>query len=471
MKKQVQLDEKGYRKYGMLDNLAYAAGDLGCNMSFALKNTLIIFWTQYMGLSAELYAGLYLIVQIWDAINDPIIGSMVDADKRKYKRNKFLTYIFVGSIGLIVAGALCFLPVPNAKWSIKAILFIAGYVFWDAFYTIANVPYGSLLSLISTEPGDRASLSAWRSVGGMVGNMVPMVLLPMLIYDANDNIIGPRVFFVALLMGVFGFLCFQFMIRNTVVRVDTDVQVSDEPVKFNVFAALKNFAKNRPAVGATIAAMGMFLGMQGATAANTVVWQSYFNNVQISGLVSAFAMIPIVLFTPLARKMVVKYGKKELATVGAIVSIVACIAQVALPITPDGTGIAMWIVCSLFNSLGIGIYSTVSWSMMGDAIDYNEWKNGTREEGTVYAMHSFFRKLAQGAGPSAVLLIMAALGYVGANEGNQLFEVALNMRYLVAALNLLSGVMMFVGLSLVYNLDKKTTEQMKLELTQKHENE
>ena len=94
MKKQVKLDEKGYRKFGMLDNLAYAAGDLGCNMSFALKNTLIIFWTQYMGLSAELYAGLYLIVQIWDAINDPIIGSMVDADKRKYKRNKFLTYIF-----------------------------------------------------------------------------------------------------------------------------------------------------------------------------------------------------------------------------------------------------------------------------------------------------------------------------------------------------------------------------------------
>ena len=469
--KKVQLDEKGYRKYGMIDNLAYAAGDLGCNMSFALKNTLIIFWTQYMGLSAELYAMLYLVVQIWDAINDPIIGSMVDADKRKYKRNKFLQYIFVGSIGLVVAGALCFLPVPNAEWSIKAILFIAGYVFWDAFYTVANVPYGSLLSLISTEPGDRASLSAWRSVGGMVGNMVPMILLPMLIYDTNDNIIGPRVFLVALLMGVFGFLCFQFMIKNTVVRVDTDVQVSEEPVKFNVFAALKNFAKNRPAVGATIAAMGMFLGMQGATAANTVVWQSYFNNVQISGLVSAFAMIPIVLFTPLARKMVVKYGKKELATVGSIVSIVACIAQVALPITPDMSGIVMWIVCSLFNSLGIGIYSTVSWSMMGDAIDYNEWKNGTREEGTVYAMHSFFRKLAQGAGPSAVLLIMAALGYVGANEGNQLFEVALNMRYLVAGLNLLSGVMMFVGLSLVYNLDKKTTEQMKNELAQKHENE
>ena len=90
--------------------------------------------------------------------------------------------------------------------------------------------------------------------------------------------------------------------------------------------------------------------------------------------------------------MVVKFGKKELATVGSIVSMIACGLMCVLPISPDGTGIVIYVVCQLFNSLGMGIYSTVSWSMMGDAIDYNEWKFGTREEGTVYALHSFFRK-------------------------------------------------------------------------------
>ena len=112
----------------------------------------------------------------------------------------------------------------------------------------------------------------------------------------------------------------------------------------------------------------------------------------------------------------------------------------------------------------MGIYSTVSWSLMGDAIDYNEWKTGSREEGTVYSLHSFFRKLAQGLGPSLVLVIMAALGYVGANGGNQEFAVALNMRYLVAALYLFSAVMQFVGLALVYNLDKKNLAKMTEEL-------
>lgn len=467
MAKQATYDEKGYQKFGMRDNLAYAAGDFGCNMSFALKSTLIIFWTQFMGMDSLVYAGLLILVQVWDAINDPLIGSIIDADKRQYKRNKFLAYIFAGSIGLVVAGALCFVPWKGAPAMAKNILFIAGYVLWDACYTLANVPYGSLLSLISAEPGDRASLSAWRSVGSLVGQMATMVILPFIIYDADDNIIGERVFLAALVMGVIAFFAFQYMIRNTQIRCEDSVSCNEEGPKFNVFKAMGNFLKNRPAVGATLAAMGMFLGMQGGTAAVTVLFQSYFNNVKISGLVQMFAMLPIILFTPLARKMVLKYGKKELSVFGAVCSIVACVGMLILPITPDNTGLILYVICQFVNSLGMGIYSTVSWSLMGDAIDYNEWKNGAREEGTVYSLHSFFRKLAQGLGPSMVLVIMVALGYVEENQGNQLFEVAQNMRYLVAALYLFSAVMQFIGLGIVYNLDKKTLENMQNELNER----
>ena len=470
MKKAQKLDSNGHRQFGMRDCLAYAAGDFGCNMSFALKGTMAIFWTQFMRMDSILYAGLLILVQVWDAINDPLIGSIIDNDKkRKYKRGKFLAYIWFGSIGLLVAGALCFIPwVKNAQPLIKAIVFIAGYILWDAFYTIANVPYGSLLSLISKEPADRASLSAWRSVGSLVGNMVPMVILPMLIYDSNNNILGERVFFIALIMGVAGFFAFQFMIKNTVIRVDENITVSEEQEKFNILKAMGNFMKNRPAVGATIAAMGMFIGMQAASTAVTVMFQSYFKNVGISGVITMFALIPIVVFTPLARKLVVKYGKKELSVVGTLCSLVAALLMVVAPITPDVTGIVLYVVCQLIYSLGMGIYSTVSWSMMGDAIDYNEWKFGVREEGTVYSLHSFFRKLAQGIGPSLALVIMVVLGYSEINAGNQLFSVALNMRYLVAALYLFAAIMQFVGVALVYNLDKKTLEQMNNELAVRH---
>ncbi len=473
MKKQKALDANGKRKFGLLDSVSYAAGDLGCNMSFALKGTMALFWTQIMGMGLW-YSLLLVIVQVWDAINDPLIGSIIDADRRTYRKNKFLSYIWLGSIGLIVGGACCFLPFPQAPVWAKAIIFVAGYVVWDAFYTIANVPYGSLLSLISNDPADRASLSAWRSIGSMIGNMLPMVILPFIIYNKDGSLNGIKVFLAALIMGALGFICFQFMIKNTVVRVDTSVKLNEDMPKFNVFKALGNFIKNRPAVGATVAAMGMFIGMQGATTAVSVVFQIYFKNAQISGIVQLFAMIPIILFTPLARKMVTKYGKKELSVVGAICSIVG--GAGLFIIIPDNTGVDLiiYVVCQLVYSLGLGIYSTVSWAMMGDAIDYNEWKTGKREEGVVYSLHSFFRKLAQGIGPAVALLIMGSLGYVNNavdKHGNDIidvtklgWDVAVNLRILVACLFLVAALMQFIGLALIYNLDKKTLAVMSSEL-------
>ncbi len=456
-------NKDGHRKFGILDSISYAAGDIGSNMSFALRPTLIIFWTQFMGMSSQLYALLLVIVQVWAAITDPIIGAMVDSDRRVHKRNKFLTYMLYGAMGLIVAGALCFLPLREASLPIKIIIFVVGYVIWDIFYTMANVPYGSLLSVISKDPADRASLSAWRSVGSMIGNMVPVAVLPFLIYDSNENLIGKNAFIAALIMGVIGFFAFLFMIRTTVVRV-ADQRTHERKEKFSIVKAFGNFIKNRPAVGATVAAMGMIIGVQASVAAVTVLFQSYFRNVGISGIVQVFSLLPVFVFTPFARKMVTKFGKKELSVVGALISIVAAVAMLILPITPDGNGIIIYIICQLINSFGIGIFSTVSWSLMGDAIDYNRWKTGAHEEGTVYSLHSFFRKLAQGFGPSLVLLVMVALGYVGANEGNQLPEVARNIRYLVPALYLFGALMMLIGMAFIYNLDKKTLARMNKEL-------
>ncbi len=483
MKKAIQIDANGKRKFGMRDCLAYAAGDLGCNMSFALKGTIMpLFWTQVMGLNAW-YSLLIVILQVWDAINDPLIGTIIDSDRHQYKRNKFLQYIWIGSIGLIIGGACCFLPFTGAQTWAKIIIFMAGYIVWDAFYTVANVPYGSLLSIISNDPADRASLSAWRSIGSIGGNMLPMVILPFLVYNKDQSLNGNMVFVAALVMGALGFICFQFMIKNTEIRVDTDARATEEQEKFNILKAMSNFMKNRPALGATLAAMGMFIGMQGANTAVSVTFQIYFKNAQISGIVSVFSLIPIIIFTPLARKMVTKYGKKELSVFGSLSYIVGAaillLAPIGLiPVTEANTGLDLiiYVVAQLIMALGMGIYSTVSWAMMGDAIDYNEWKTGKREEGVVYSLHSFFRKLAQGVGPAVALVIMQGMGYVNNSkpDANGVFteidvtlfswDFALQIRLLVAIMFLVAGVMLFIGLGLVYNLDKKTLAKMNKEL-------
>ena len=127
-KKKVELDAKGYPKFGIRDKLAYAAGDAACNLSFGLKTTVQTFWLVYMMMETGLFSLLLLLVQAWDAINDPLIGSLIDSDRRRYKRGKYKTYILIGACGLLVGGAAVFLPFPNATTVVKAMLFIVGYV-------------------------------------------------------------------------------------------------------------------------------------------------------------------------------------------------------------------------------------------------------------------------------------------------------------------------------------------------------
>ena len=521
-KKPVQLDEKGYRKFGIRDKLAYAAGDLGCNMSFGLKGTVQTFWLVYMFMETGLFSILLLLVQAWDAINDPLIGTLIDSDKRKYKMGKYKTYILIGAIGLLVGGAAVFLPFPNANTVVKAILFVLGYIIWDAAYTMANVPYGTMLNIVTEDAGERAQLSVFRSIGGAVGGMLPGIVLPMLIwnkvtfdpanptwfldkieipegaeaafapenfltnpvtgeaYAAGDKVLSPltggqievllgdRVFWAALIMGIIGFIFFMLMIKNITIRGNEYAQLNqEEGEKVNLIKSLGSFLKNRPAVGCTIAAMGMFLGMQSATTANTIMFATHFGQASLSGLVMMVGFLPMFIFMPFATKLVKKHGKKEVASIGSIAGLVGGAILCVFPLCPKNVQLIVYMIGLVFFGLGMGFYNCVSWAMMGDAIDYQEWKFGKREESVVYALHSFFRKLAQGVGPAAVIAIMgtpligykSALGTIG-----QSAETAGRMCWLVALLYTFSAVCQFVGVALIYNIDRKTLETMSKEL-------
>ena len=522
MAKEIQLDKNGKRKFGIRDKLAYAAGDAGCNLSFGLKSTVQTFWLVYMMLETGLFAILLLLVQAWDAINDPIIGSLIDSDQRKYKMGKYKTYILIGAIGLLVGGAAVFLPFPNAGVVLKSMLFIVGYVIWDAAYTMANVPYGTMLNIITEDAGERAQLSVFRSIGGAVGGMVPGMILPMLIwkkvtfdpknptwfldkieipegaesafapenflknpntglpYVEGDKVLSPltgsqievllgeKVFFAALVMGVLAFAFFMFMIKNVTIRGNEYVALNQEGgEKVNFIKSFGAFMKNRPAVGCTIAAMGMFLGMQSATTANTIMFATHFGQASLSGLVMMVGFLPMFIFMPFATKLVKKYGKKEVASIGSIAGLVGGAILCIFPLCPKGAQLIVYMIGLVFFGLGMGFYNCVSWAMMGDAIDYQEWKTGKREESVVYALHSFFRKLAQGVGPAAVIAIMGTsligyeekLGTIGQSP-----ETAARLCWLVAALYMFSAVCQFVGVALIYNIDKKTLAKISADL-------
>jgi GPH family glycoside/pentoside/hexuronide:cation symporter len=257
------------------------------------------------------------------------------------------------------------------------------------------------------------------------------------------------------------------MIKYITIRVDENsVKTSEGGEKFNVIKAFGNFMKNRPAVGATLAAMGMFLGMNSATTASTIMFATYFGMAELSGVIQMIGFLPMSLFMPFIKKIVDKYGKKEASVAGTLVSLFGGLVMLIFPLIGNKTAsLVVFMLGLVLFGIGMGVYTCVSWALMADAIDYNEWKFGTREEGTVYSLHSFFRKLAQGIGPSVVLLIMGWLGYVSAKgTGGQSLDTAYNMCWLVAGLYVFSGIVQFIGLFFVYNLDKKTLARMNADL-------
>ena len=183
--------------------------------------------------------------------------------------------------------------------------------------------------------------------------------------------------------------------------------------------------------------------------------------------------LPMVFFMPFITKIVKKFGKKEASVAGTLVSLLGGMVMLIFPMIPNKlVSLIVFLFGLILFGIGLGVYTCVSWAMMGDAIDYNEWKFGTREEGTVYSLHSFFRKLAQGIGPSAVLLIMGWLGYKS-ELGTilQSADTAKNMCWLVAGLYTFSGLVQFLGIGVVYNLDKKTLAEMTADLEAKHASE
>ena len=415
--------------------------------------------------------------------------------------------------------------------TIKALVYISAYVIWDACYTIANVPYGSMLSLVTEDKIQQTELSSWRSIGSALGNVIAMVIpfiiwenvvwtgdtdyvnkieipdgftkeqyltnpLTGLPYQEGEKVLnafnpnqqlqvlhGERMFWVALVMGVLGFIAFLFMIKKITLRVDENtVKTNDESEnlpKSNLLKSFGVFMKNRPAVGATLAAVGMFLGMNSASTANTIMFATYFNQASLSTVVMAVGFIPAFAFIPFIKKIVAKYGKKEASVVGTIVSLAGSLIMLIFPLVPEdlwivdgvkGGALAVYMIGLLLFGVGMGVYMCVNWAMMGDAIDYHEWKFGTREEGTVYAIHSFFRKLAQGAGPALVMWIMGNLlgydekfGIIGQSP-----ETIKNICWLVAILYVVGASLQFVGLALVYNIDKKTLHQMQSDLAERH---
>ncbi len=301
------MGNKQVRPVGMRDYIGYAMGDFGCNMCFALiTNYMMLFYTQCIGVSLKDWAWIIVVGKVWDAINDTIIGGMVDRLQIS-KKSKFMPWILMGGASLIVCTTLTFLPIENTSNRFKVIYCLAIYCVWSVAYTLANVPYGALHSSITDEPDKRTNLSTFRSIGAGLAQAPLMILLPLLAYDEDHNLIGGRMLPIALVCSVVGFIGF-LMVRFLVTE---RVKVEKKTEKKNYAETIKGFFTNVPMMALTIVSFVQVVCFMSMTSVNNIIFQSYFQNTKILAVVNIVAYLPMVLIMPFVGKITKKRSARR----------------------------------------------------------------------------------------------------------------------------------------------------------------
>lgn len=463
MKKEKAVPANGIRPFGILDKLGYAMGDMGCGFSFQLVSTFMqLFYLQYIGIRTEDYAVIIFISKLWDAINDVLIGNMVDT-KRISKKSKYMPWIILGGITLVIFNVMIFAPVTEFSYAGKYVWCLLAYCLWSVAYTMVNVPYGSLHSVITDDPQQRTSLSTFRSIGAALPAIVIMIVLPNIVYSTEVNAAGEEVqnlkgetlLPVAIILSVIAFFVLwgtTKLVKERVVRTETGENVTGAKAFFSAF---KSFFTNRAMVGATVATVAQVALFNSTMSLNNMVFQYFFKDASKISLAMVGSYVPMIVVMAFIGKLTKRYGKKTVCTIATLISSVAGLVFLFVPMQPNTTGMIVYIVALMLINAGNCTFQITVWAIVADCIEISYRKSGKSEEGSLYALYSFFRKLSQGIGQALVSLGLGLIGFVEGENAVQPEGFGDNVKTLYIALLAIGSVIAFLALRFIYNISKK----------------
>ena len=451
------LESSKVKPFGMQDKVGYMLGDVGsCLLFNFIGSYLLVFYTDVFGISAAAVGTLMAVSRVWDAINDPMMGVIVDKRKRT-KDGKFRPYLKYMGIPLGIFTILTFLVIPNMPQGMKLPYAYITYIGFGMAYTAINIPYGSLASVMTNDPVQRTELSTWRNISSIFAMIPLMVLTPKLVFDASGAV-SPKGFLIAaVLYVIIANIGYRLCYKMTTERIINEVK-EDAP-KASLGETLKTLGKNKALIGLILSSLGTLTAMFLPNALNAYLFKDYF---QAPGLLSLAGLLPMVgtfLAIPVTGKLVAKFGKKNIAIYSGIVSIAAYVVLVLFPTKNPMLYIALITV----SGFGTALYGMIVWALVGDVIDYQEYLSGKREEGIVYATYSLSRKLVQAIVGSIGGFALAAIGYQS-GAATQAPEVAESIRTIITVVPLIGFIFGTVCLKFVYNLSNKTLNEVNKEL-------
>ncbi len=397
------------RPFGMRDKLGYMFGDFGNDFTFILSSSFMLkFYTDVMGIEAGVVGLLMMAARFVDAVTDVTMGQIVDRSNPG-KDGKFRPWIRRMCGPVAIASFLIYQSgFADMSYGFKVFWMVVTYILWGSiFYTAINIPYGSMASAISADPKHRAELSTWRTIGATLAGLVIGVGTPMVAYvtvNGNTVLSGPRMTIIAGVFSVLAILCYILCLNF--VRERVEVPANNE--KLNVGKLFKSLLTNRALLGIIAAAIALLLAMLTMQGLAGFVFPNFYGSAaaqSASSLASSIAVL--VICAPLAVKLSTILGKKELSVISCLVS--AGLFILCLIIHPENPYV--YVAFFTLAYIGLGFFNTIIWAMITDVIDDAEVKNGVREDGTIYSVYSFARKLGQALSSGLVGTLLSLIGY------------------------------------------------------------
>lgn len=399
------------RLFGIRDKIGYMFGNLGNDFMFTFASVfLMVFYTKVLGIGSGVVGTLFVIARFLDAFTDITMGRIVDRMKPAGD-GKFKPWLRRMCAPVVLISFLMYqYAVAEAPMGLRIVYMFVTYLLWGSiFYTAINVPYGSMASVLSPEADDRAALSTWRSVGSVVANLVVGVGAPLLIYttDAAGNQIvrGERFTLIAGIFAAASLICYLICYALTTERVTfRQEKYGEHP---GLLETMKGLVTSRALIGIILATVFVLAAQLLNQSINQFLFIDYFKDKNGVAIMSAVSMLPSFLLAPFAVPLSKRFGKKEVGVFGCLCGAGACYLLYFLRTT------SMWvyIIVNVLGFLGFGVFNLIMWAFITDIIDDVEVKRGTREDGVIYGVYSFARKIGQAMAGGLGGFTLALIGY------------------------------------------------------------
>lgn len=439
--------------------IGYGLGDAGGCMTFAIMgSTFAMYCTDALKIDTELLTLLLVIWNVWDFVNDPLMGAFMDKifAKKNNPKGKFRPWL-LRSAPLICVSFIALWAVPSFFEGISLICVLFGLkILYEGSYTMFNIPMGSLLSAMADNDKERATLASARGIGSAVGNAIPVMLMPLLIKkfgqtDSTGYAIG------AAICAVIGFgMCLGHYALTEERTVNATEASEQQNIK--VTDILNVFRVNKPFLALCIHGLCICTMQYVNNTITNYMFSAVYDDLALvtyGSIVSAPFMLVTLLGGPYFAK---KYGLERFIRFGLLSGAVMYIALFGLHMVVNVNPYIHMIISNCAMGLAsVSIY--MQWGLVSEAIDYNEMLTGKRTEGSIYGTFNLSRRVGQTIGNSATVLMLGWTNY-NAELTVQAAETITGIKIIAV---LLPGIFVFgswAAFKFLWNMDSETRRKI-----------